>query len=584
MANRREFLKMGACAATASLAAKAGAYQAKHASLRAGSKPNMILILADDMGFSDIGCFGSEVSTPNLDRLAKSGIRINQFYNNPRCCPSRASIMTGLYSQQADMGMMVADHGRYPFPQYSGELNAQTPTIPEILKTVGYNTAMVGKWHLATEDAEGKHDWPLQRGFDKFWGMISGASVYYESPHLMDGNTPLPPPSDEHYLTDIWTDHAVSYVEELSREKKPFFLYMAYNAPHWPIQAPEDLIKKYADRYASGWDELRKQRHQKQMDMGLVSKEWPLSPRDPRVPAWKDAKDKDWEMRRMAVYAAMIDRLDQGIGRILDSVERAGIADNTLIVFMSDNGGNSEELARGKRTTPPPSREGKLHGTNYPGQPAPCEIGMTCAGNVPGVMPGDLSTFQSIGIPWGNCANTPFRMYKHYTQEGGISSPFIASWPAGISARGKIVNAVGHETDLMPTFLELAGATFPSKTTHGSTTPLVGESLTPLFAGKSRRRAPIYWEHEGNRAIRDGKWKLVARFTEPWSLYDMEADRTELHDLSAQQPQRTKAMAKMWEDWAKRIGVQPWPMPQTPPREASGKLAVPEYLRQGTSE
>ena len=573
MANRRDFLKMGACAAAASLKSGAAA-PGRHAA----PKPNIILILADDMGFSDIGCFGSEISTPNLDRLARRGIRINQFYNNPRCCPSRASIMTGLYSQQANMGMMVSDHDRYPYEQYAGELNTKTPTIPELLKTAGYSTAMIGKWHLATEDAEGKHDWPLQRGFDKFWGMISGASVYYESPHLMDGNEALPPPSDEFYLTDLWTDHAVSYVNELSKQKSPFFLYVAYNAPHWPIQAPEELIRKYADRYASGWDELRKERHQKQMDMGLVSKQWPLSPRDPRVPAWEDADHKDWEMRRMAVYAAMIERLDQGIGRIMDSIEQAGVAENTLIVFMSDNGGNAEEIGRGRGIVPK-SREGNLHGTNYPGQPEPCEIGMTCAGNVPGVMPGDLSTFQSIGIPWGNCANTPFRLYKHYTQEGGISTPFIASWPAGIRSQGNIVNAVGHETDLMPTFLEIAGVTFPARTAQGPTTPLVGQSLTPLFAAHSRTRTPIFWEHEGNRAVRDGKWKLVARFSEPWALYDMEADRTELHDLSAEQPGRTRAMAAMWDDWAKKIGVQPWPMPQTPPNEAGRNLPVPPYLK-----
>ena len=529
------------------------------------------------MGFSDIGCFGSEISTPNLDRLAKRGIRINQFYNNPRCCPSRASIMTGLYPQQADMGMMVSDHGRYPHPQYAGELNSQTPTIPEVLKTAGYSTAMIGKWHLATEDAEGKRDWPLQRGFDKFWGMIAGASVYYESPHLIDGNEALPPPSAEFYLTDLWTNHAVSYVSKLSKQQSPFFLYVAYNAPHWPIQAPEDLIKKYSDRYASGWDELRKERHGRQMDMGLVFKEWPLTPRDPRVPAWADAENKDWEMRRMAVYAAMIDRLDQGIGRILDTVESAGIAGNTLIIFMSDNGGNAEEIGLG-RAMVPSSRDRRLHGTNFPGQPEPCDIGMTCAGNVPGVMPGDLSTFQSIGIPWGNCANTPFRMYKHYTQEGGISTPFIASWPAGIRAQGSIVNAVGHETDLMPTFLEIAGATFPTRTEQGLTTPLVGESLTPLFAGRSRTRAPIFWEHEGNRAVRDGKWKLVARFSEPWALYDMEADRTEMRDLSVEQPARVKAMAAMWDEWAERIGVQPWPMPETPAGERGTNLPVPPYL------
>jgi arylsulfatase A-like enzyme len=581
MSNRRDFLKMGAGLAAAAIAD--GADAAVPASAKAsiaGSKPNIILILADDMGFSDIGCFGSEVSTPNLDRLAARGMRVNQFYNNPRCCPSRASILTGLYSQQAGMGMMVADHGRYPFPGYAGELSSQTITIPEALKTAGYNTAMFGKWHLATEDDEGKHDWPLQRGFDRFWGMIAGASVYYESPHLMDGNTPLLPPPKDQYLTDIWGDHAVDYVETLSKEKKPFFLYTAFNAPHWPIQAPEELVQKYASRYADGWDKLREERHKKQLAMGIVSEKWALTPRDPRVPAWDTVDNKDWEMRRMAVYAAMIDRLDHNIGRIIDAVEKAGIAENTLICFMSDNGGNAEEIGRGKQAGQPKgSREGILHGAGTPQESHACESGMTCAGNIPGLMPGGEDTFESIGIPWGNCANTPFRLYKHYAHEGGISSPFVACWPAVIKPKQRPVNAIGHETDLMPTFLEIAGATYPSKVAAGPLPDLAGQSLTPLFAGKQRTRKPIFWEHEGNKAMRDGKWKLVSRFPDQWELFDMEADRTELHDLSAAMPERAKQMAADWQAWATRIGVQPWPMPQTPPNEGKGELGVPAYLR-----
>ena len=581
MANRRDFLRMGAGLAAATLTHHAeAAFAPGSGSHASGTKPNIILILADDMGFSDIGCFGSEVSTPNLDRLAARGIRVSQFYNNPRCCPSRASIMAGLYSQQAGMGMMTADHGRYPYPQYAGELSTQTITIPEALKTSGYSTAMVGKWHLATENADGRHDYPLQRGFDHFWGMIAGASVYYESPHLFSGNDPLPPPPANEYLTDLWAEHAASYVTDLAGQKNPFFLYAAFNAPHWPIQAPEDLIEKYAKRYAEGWDALREERHRKQMAMGIVSSKWALTPRDPRVPAWENAGDKAWEMRRMAVYAAMIERLDTGIGRILDSVEKAGIADNTLIVFMSDNGGNSEEIGRGRSEgQPKATREGALHASGTTESRA-CESGMTCAGNVPGVMPGDESTFQSIGIPWGNCANTPFRLYKHYTQEGGISTPFIACWPAVIKPEPTPVNAIGHETDLMPTFLEIAGAAYPKQVAAGLIPPLVGESLVPVFRGKRRTRAPIYWEHEGNKAVRDGKWKLVSRFPEKWELYDMEADRTELHDLAAAQPERTRAMAAKWDAWAKAIGVQTWPMPETPPGESTGELRVPPYLRQ----
>lgn len=584
MSNRRDFLKTGAGAAAASLVG-ADKIFASAVHPAGGSKPNIILILADDMGFSDIGCFGSEVSTPNLDKLAARGMRVSQFYNNPRCCPSRASIMTGLYSQQAGMGMMVADHGRYPFPQYDGILSAQTLTIPEALKSAGYQTAMVGKWHLATETEEGKRSWPLQRGFDRFWGMIAGASIYYESPHLISGNDPLPPPPKDQYLTDLWAEHAASYVTEMSQSKKPFFLYAAFNAPHWPIQAPEELVQKYANRYAAGWDALREERYRKQLRMGLISSKWALTPRDPRVPAWENADDKAWEMRRMAVYAAMIDRLDQGIGRILDSVEKAGVAENTLIIFMSDNGGNAEELARGRRKTPAGSPDVPLH-KGSASAAAACEMGMTCAGNIPGVMPGTEDTFQSIGIPWGNCANTPFRMYKHYTQEGGISTPFIACWPKVIKPAHLPVDAVGHETDLMPTFLEVSGAVYPEKVAAGPIPALVGQSLVQVFSGRQRKKKPIYWEHEGNKAVRDGKWKLVSRFPDSWELYDMEADRTELHDLAAAQPERAKAMAAMWDAWAKAIGVQPWPMPQTPPNQRTGELGVPPYLQkyQGRSQ
>jgi arylsulfatase A-like enzyme len=579
MSNRREFLKMSASvAAAAGLTSKMTGTTPPHA---AGSRPNIILILADDMGFSDIGCFGSEVSTPNLDRLASRGIRINQFYNNPRCCPSRASIMTGLWSQQAGMGMMVADYGRYPYPGYAGILNANTLTIPEALKPAGYNTAMVGKWHLAPENEAGMRDWPLQRGFDRFWGMIAGASVYYESPHLFNGNDKLPPPPKDQYLTDLWADHAVGYVNELAQEKKPFFLYTAFNAPHWPIQAPEADVQKYATRYAAGWDALREERHKKQIAMGIVSSKWPLSPRDPRVPAWNAAADKEWEIRRMAVYAAMIDHLDRSIGRIIDAVEKAGIAQNTLILFMSDNGGNAEEIARGRGIAARSAENATSH--RAPGAPPselPCEQGMTCAGNVPGVMPGDEATFQSIGIPWGNCTNTPFRLYKHYAQEGGISTPFIACWPAVIKPSAAPVSAIGHETDLLPTLLELSGAVYPKQVAAGPLPALAGQSLLPVFTGHTVSHAPIYWEHEGNKAVRDGRWKLVSRFPDGWELYDMEADRTELNDLAAAQPERVKSMTAQWNAWAARCGVQPWPMPQTPPNEASGKLGVPPYLQQ----
>jgi arylsulfatase len=556
MADRRNFIKMGVgVAAATALSRGSEAWGLSHPERLAGSRPNIVLIMADDMGFSDIGCFGSEIETPNLDRLAARGMRVDQYYNHPRCCPSRAATMTGLYSHQAGMGMMVSDHGRYPYPQYAGILSSTTLTIPEAMKSAGYNTAMVGKWHLAPDDRKiGFDNWPLQRGFDRYWGMIAGASVYFKPKAIYHGNEPAPVPAADQYLTDLFADHAADYVKEMAKESKPFFLYAAFNAPHWPIQAPEETVQKYAERYRAGWDALRDERHKKQIALGVVNARWPLSPRDRRVPAWDKAVDKEWEIRRMAVYAAMVDRLDQGIGKILKQLDESGVADNTLVVFMSDNGGNAEEIMGRKRNIPPEAIAAH--------RDVPCVYGQPCAGNVPGVMPGDMSTFQSIGIPWGNCTNTPFRLYKHYAHEGGVSSPFIACWPKEIHPMARPMHAVAHETDLMPTFMELAGATYPSRVAAG---PL------PALA---------FWEHEGNKAVRDGKWKLVSRFPDGWELFDMEADRTELNDLAKAEPGRVKAMAAEYDAWAKRIGVQPWPMPETPAGDRTGNMEVPAYLEQ----
>jgi len=554
-------LKMGAEVAAGAAAASvmervAGA--AKHAQRGAPPpRPNIVLILADDMGFSDIGCFGSDVATPHLDKLAAHGMRLRQFYNNPRCCPSRASILTGLYAHQVGMGMMTSDYKRYPYPAYAGTLSKQCVTAAEALKTAGYQTGAVGKWHLTALGADvGNENWPLQRGFDKFWGFLEGYSTYFKPQSLMQGNTPLPPVTDEDfYLTDKIAEHAVEYIEEFAGKKEPFFLYCAFNAAHWPIQAPEKLVKKYEERYKSGWDAVRAFRYNKQINEGLIDEHWPLTPRDQRVPAWEDAKDTAWEARRMAVYAAMIESLDTNVGRVVDAVERMGMTENTLIVFMSDNGGNAEEI--------------KVVATDASGMRK---------GNNPKVMPGGADTFESIGIPWGNVANTPFRLYKHYAHEGGISTPLIAYWPKVIAATKKPVDALGHETDLMPTFLEVAGAQYPARNEAGALPALVGQSLMPVFEGKERERRPIFWEHEGNKAVRDGKWKLVSRFPEEWELFDMEKDRTELNDVSAQNADRVQRMKEMCDEWAADVGAQKWPMPQTEKGKRTGEMEVPEYL------
>jgi arylsulfatase A-like enzyme len=578
MSSRRNFIKQGMGAAAAAMLSKPAMGLAETLSSRSAgsSHPNIILFLADDLGYSDIGCFGSEISTPNLDALAANGIRMSQYYNNPRCCPSRASILTGLYPHQVGIGVMT-DEGNYPYPEYIGDLSPRSITLAEGLKSAGYRTAMVGKWHVTSVDPKkhtGQHNWPRQRGFDKYYGIITGASSYYNPATLTRDNDPVPVPKDpDFYLTDSFAENAATYVEELSKSDEPFFLYCAFTAPHWPLHAPEELIKKYETRYAEGWDKLREERHRKQIEIALLKREWRISERDPRVPDWTAAKYQDWEMRRMAVYAAMIERMDRGIGLVLHKLKAAGKLDNTLIVFQSDNGGNYEEMA--------PRPDGETNRPIY--MPLRTRDGAkpVRAGNVPRIMPGPEDTYQSIGIPWGNCTTTPFRLYKHYAHEGGVTSPFIASWPHGIKGnKNRISHQVAHEVDLMPTFLELAGGRYPTSVAAGAVPPMVGESLVSIFEDKTRHRGPIFWEHEGNRAMRDGKWKIVSRYPDAWELHDMEADRTELHDLSEKEPERRRAMVAAYDAWAKQIGVRPWPMPETPHPESFGKMPVPEYLRQ----
>ena len=565
MSTRRTFLRQG-LGVTMGLAAD----KALGAPASSTARPNIVFILADDLGFSDIGPYGSEVETPNLDRLAKGGLRFAQFYNSPRCCPSRAALLTGMYSHQAQMGDMVADYGRYAAPAYHGDLSESCVTIAEALQAGGYHTMMVGKWHLTPPSMPSKHNWPLQRGFQQYFGIINGAAEYWDPLSLAEGNEFLP---NNHgpYLTDRFADKAVEYIGEAAHGDKPFFLYLAFNAPHWPLQAPEETIAKYRDRYRDGWDHMRAKRHERQVASGLLSHEWDMTPRDPRVPAWERASYHDWEMQRMAVYAAMIDRMDQGIGKVMAKLEAMGVADNTLVCFMSDNGGNSEEMGELKPNAPRPDFMNRKLPDGRDVRP----------GNIPGLMPGTADTFQSIGIPWGNVSNTPFRLYKHYTHEGGISTPFLMHWPAGVRDPGRTVASVGHEIDVMPTCLELAGCSLPAKSKAGSVpAPLEGRSLMHALRNQPvPERGVLCWEHEGNCAIRKGKWKLVSRFPDSWELFDMEGDRTELRNVADLHPELTASLALEYHQWADRVGARSWPMPETPPGERTGALLSPEYLR-----
>lgn len=488
-------------------------------------KPNIILIMADDMGFSDIGAFGSEITTPNLDKLAVKGIRYTQFYNTSRCCPTRASLLTGLYSHEAGVGHMTDDESATKGPGYLGHLNNNCVTLAEVLRTAGYATYMVGKWHVSHGPGD-MPDWPVQRGFDRFFGGLSGPEQFFGSTDLMSGNTSLPKQTGK-YATYAFSDTAVKYIDEhvASGTAKPFFLYLPHHAPHFPLQAPDSLIARYRGKYMAGWTALRKARYARQLASGLIDPKWPLSPDDGLVWDTLSASKKDEMDLRMSIYAAMIEAMDQGIGQVMDALQKHNLTENTLVLFLSDNGGNLE---------------GGLAG----GGPA-----------------SDLGKHLTIpmltyGQSWGNASNTPFREYKHFSFEGGISTPLLAVWPKGITVKDRWETQPGHLTDIMPTLVELSGATYPTTFQGNTIKPMEGISLVPTFTGKALNRTkPIFFEHEGNRAIRDGKWKLVALDKKPWELYDMEADRSELNNLAAKDPARVAAMTTQWNDWAVRANV-----------------------------
>jgi len=480
------------------------------------SRPNIVILLADDMGFSDIGCYGSEIATPNLDRLAAGGLRFTQFYNTGRCCPTRASLLTGLYSHQAGVGHMVED--KKDAPGYQGFLNDRCTTFAEALRPAGYFTAMTGKWHVG----EKRPHWPVDRGFDRYYGLVNGGSNYFKIDTgrtlALDGE-PTSPTGDDFYLTDAFTDYSLKFLDEAKEKKKPFLLYTAFTSPHWPLHARPDDIAKYRGKYVDGWDVLRAKRHRKMIELGIVDAAWPLTPRDPTAPPWEEAKDKDDLDLRMSVYAAQIDRMDQNIGRILAKLREIGAEENTLVLFLSDNGGCAEVIHRGQ----------------------------------PGAVVGTKESFESYGLPWANASNTPFRLYKHWVHEGGISTPLIASWPAVIK-KSALIREPAHLIDIMPTCLELAKADVPK-----DKTPVEGLSLAPLLrTGNWTGHDAIFWEHEGNRAVRQGKWKLVARRKGAWELYDLDADRTELKNVSAAHPERVKELAAKYDAWAARVGVVPW--------------------------
>lgn len=539
-------------------------------SMQAEERPNIILIMCDDMGYSDLGCFGSEIRTPNIDRLAANGLRFTQFYNCGRSCPSRASLMTGLYPHQAGIGEMMNDRH---LPGYRGDLSSNSVTIAEVLKSAGYHTYMSGKWHVTNvpygENMHkvSKHNWPLQRGFERFYGTLHGAGSYWDPSALVRDNQYISPYTDKeyqpkgtYYYTDAISDNAVRYIKEHDRTK-PFFLYVAYTAPHWPMHAPEVIIDSYNETYDEGYEQVRNARYQRMKKMGIISDSWQLSE---QIGHWKNISCKGWEKRLMQTYAAMITIMDAGVGRIINALEATGQLENTLILFLQDNGGCAEKVGR----IPSSSQQEEIV---CRGQDWLQTYGrdVTRDGRIirmgPNNLPGPEDTFIAYGKLWANVSNTPFRKYKSFVHEGGISTPLIAYWPQGIHEKNGIRHSLGHVIDIMATCVELGQCFYP-KNYHGNKIiPYEGKSLLSLFQEETTENRILIFEHYGNSAIRIGKWKLVGidmfdgnRIREQgWELYDMDNDRSETNDLSEKYPEKVKKLVALFGEEAKRIHVLP---------------------------
>ena len=513
------------------------------------------------MGYSDIGCYGGEIDTPNLDRLAANGLRYTQFYNTARCCPTRASLLTGMHPHQVGMGHMA--HFDDDLDGYRGDLSKNCVTIGEVLKANGYGTYLSGKWHVCQqliEEQGDKSNWPRSRGFDRFYGITGGAASYFDLPTLTEDDRNVDTPKDaDYYFTDDVSDHACSFIQDHfeQRPDKPFFLYAAYTAPHWPLHAKPETIGKYKGRFSQGWDILRQERLKRMMEMGILDENTELTRRDSTQPAWDDAPNKEWQERRMEVYAAQIDSMDQGIGRIIKTLEASGELDNTLILFLSDNGACAEEIFDTFFPYEKPAGKGRA-------KPLSCGAYTRDGremkhGNDPEIMPGDETTFQSYGVAWANLSNAPFREYKHFVHEGGIATPLIAHWPKGIESKGGLRKETGQLTDIMATIVDVCGAEWPDAQAGKSILPCEGSSLRQSFTVEGSDRPSLAWEHEGNCAYREGKWKLVKRWDRSnWELYDMDADRSEMKDLAEVEPERAMDLRDKYQAWADRVGVVEW--------------------------
>ena len=485
------------------------------ASGNADERPNILIVLTDDMGFSDLGCFGGEIETPNLDALAAGGLRFTEFYNTARCWPTRATLMSG---------------------RYSNKLGPSQVTIAELLKKAGYNTGMVGKWHLGMNP---KKDGPIQRGFDSFYGTMTGAGSFWD-PYTLTRNTEAAEPDgDDYYYTDKIGSEAVTQIKDFVKSDKPFFQYVAFTAAHWPMHAPEKSIQKYLKRYEGGWDQLRQERYARMLKMGIIDKErWPLPEREPRVNDWETVDHKAWHIRNQAIYAAMVDHMDQAVGRIVTTLKRTGQFENTLIIYAHDNGACPEHLSGNGWNT----ANNILAKAKQEGQ-------IVAVGDIYDVPMGGPLTYGSVGHNWAHAQNTPMRRYKSNVHNGGACTPAIMHWPDGLKTKpGSITAERGHVVDLMATCLDLAETTYPEKFTGTKLDPHESKSLVPVLNGGSNTRDHAYlFNHSGTHAVVSGDYKIVREGKRPWALYNLAKNRTETINLAKKLPQVVEDLSEIWE-------------------------------------
>lgn len=582
MTSRRQFLKhAGLGAAVWAVSSNAVLKAAEQKSMK--KRPNIIVIMSDDVGWTDIGCYGSEIKTPNLDRLAENGLRYSQFYNTARCCPTRASLLTGLHPHQSGVGWMMQDQGAYG---YRGDLNDNCVTIAQVLRDAGYSTYMSGKWHVTPAPRSrdcNKHNWPLQRGFDRFYGTIKGAGSFYDPCTLVSGNTLITPDSDDYYYTHAISDHAVQFIDEHPSDA-PFFMYVAYTAAHWPQHAPEADIAEYDGVYDDGWEVLRENRIKSAQKLGLMDENWTVSQPDEKVESWDDMDHKAFHSRTMQVYAAQLTIMDRGIGRIVETLEKKGELENTMILYLQDNGACAEQFAIYRRKDdeyPNHLRHvAEVDGPREPMRANELQFELFPAYHRDGQPVKYYSPVDNVGDPysyigyhagWANAGNAPLRMYKHWIHEGGISSPLVVYWPSHIKTKGEWRNQPAQLPDIMATCVQAAGAEYPVRYNGHYVHPMQGLSLMPTFDNQPLNRSGLYWEHEGNRAVRVGDWKAISKAhnnpryynsenkipLSDWELYDLKADRTETRNLAETHPEKLRELVNMWRIWAKQTHVTP---------------------------